>query len=262
MVIVWQSLFGLVFGATIRWPESFVVGTSVWLAYAADRWIEGWRLPSDRIQTPRHRFYHEHRWSVAIVWCALLATDIVIALVELSRRELIAGFVLLTPTLLYLLSHQLIHRNHPWRVPKELCVAGLIAGGASVFVFADPQVSPAMLLLPVLLFAAVCFTNVALIATWEEEVDEQHGQESLARKFRHGPRFSRLLPFAVIAIAVLAALALGRGRMTIATCVGASAALLLTVDRIEPAIGRQLARVLADVTLLTALVPLLVHLLR
>lgn len=48
----------------------------------------------------------------------------VAALGWLSSRELEAGAALLLPPVLAdLLSHQLVHRHHPWRVPKEVVVA-------------------------------------------------------------------------------------------------------------------------------------------
>lgn len=250
-MITWQWLFARAAGARINWPEVYVVGASVWLSYAADRWIEGWRLTSEAIRTPRHRFYHQHRWPVAVVWIAVVVTDVSVAFAELTHRELIAGVILLTPTLLYLFSHQLVHRHHPWRLPKELCVAGLIAGGSSVFVLARSSVPLALMVLPVLLFAALCFSNVALIAAWEEEVDVSHGQESLARRFRHVSRLSRGLPLLLMAGAIVATLAWPARLRAVGFCVAASALLLLILDRTEGRMGRQLARVLADVVLLT-----------
>src|SRR6185369_13925505 len=100
-----------------------ILGAGVWLAYAADRWIEGWRLDPARVQTQRHWFYQRARWPMAALWLVVLVGAVTVSLVRLNRAELIAGFILLCPVGLYLLSHQLVHRQHPWRAPKELCVA-------------------------------------------------------------------------------------------------------------------------------------------
>lgn len=256
-MVAWQWLFGRIAQTQVGFPEVFVVSASVWLAYAADRWFEGWRLSKDQIRTPRHRFYHDHRVSVAIVWIGVLAGDIGVAVIGLSHREFMAGLCLLLPTLAYLLSHQLLHRHHPWRVPKEFCVAGLIAGGAAVFVLAVPGINVRPLVAPVLLFAGLCFANVALIADWEQEVDETHGQVSLARQFRHAGKLSRVLPLALI-VATFAA----RTVAPAASCLCASSVLLLTVDVFEPRIGWQAARVLVDVALLTPGLVWAVHLFR
>ena len=209
------------------------------------------------MRTARHRFYQKHRWTVASVWIAILIADVATAIAGLSRREFLAGAVLLAPTLLYVLSHQLVHRHSRWRAPKELCIAALLAGGAAVFVVATPGVALRPLLLPVGLFAALCFTNVALIAVWEREVDETHGQVSLARQFRRATAITRALPFALAAIAAFAGTAATGGPRIAAHCAAASAVLLAAIDRYESRIGWRPARILADVVLLTPLVPLI-----
>ena len=53
----------------------FVLGCSVWLAYAADRWIEGWRLSPEKIRTHRHFFYRSRRWPIMAALFAMLALD-------------------------------------------------------------------------------------------------------------------------------------------------------------------------------------------
>jgi hypothetical protein len=72
VALLWQWLLGRVAGVEPGWPQGFVLGTSVWLAYAADRWIEGWRLDPGQIQTQRHDFYQRWRWPLCFVWCAVL----------------------------------------------------------------------------------------------------------------------------------------------------------------------------------------------
>ncbi len=253
VALVWQAQFARIAHGAIGWPEAFVLGVSTWLAYAADRWIEGWRLESDQIRTQRHHFYHRWRWPIGGLWFALFAADVSVALVRLTPRELAAGALLLGPIALYLLSHQLVHRDHPWRAPKEICVAMLIAGGAAVFVLAPAGAPWAMLAAPLGLFCLLCFTNCALISAWEHEVDTAHGQLSLARQFGRARRLIHLLPWV---LAAGAAIGLGETRSSdqpAVLCVSASAVLLGLIDLAEPWLGWQLARVLADVALLTPL---------
>jgi hypothetical protein len=257
VVIVWQWLLAALAGVPLRWPEVFVVGASVWMAYAADRWFEAARLPPATIRTARHRFYGSHRTGVAVTWSLVLVADVVVAVAELSRRELAAGGILLIPTLLYVLSHQLVHRESRWRVPKEVCVAGLIAAGASVFVFAAPGVYVRPLLSAVALFSGLCFANMMLISSWEQAVDEMHGQDSLVRQFRHGVMVSRTLPLILTAIAAVGAEPYFGIPAVAAHCVAASGLLLALIDHYERKLGWPVARVLADVVLLTPLLPLL-----
>ncbi len=257
VVLVWQWLFAAEAHVALDWPQPFVLGASVWLAYAADRWFEGWRVAPALMRTQRHRFYQRHRWEVATVWLVVLAADLGVACWRLTPREFLAGAAFLAPTLLYLLSHQLVHRHRRWRAPKELCIAVLLAGGAALFVAATPGAAIRPLIGPVALFGALCFTNVALIAVWEREVDETHGQVSLARQFRGATAITRALPIALAAIGAVSAVApLGVPRIA-AHCVAASGLLLVLIDRAETRIGWQLARVLADGALLTPAIPLL-----
>jgi hypothetical protein len=255
-VLAWQWLFAAVTGAPLGWAENVVVGSSVWLAYAADRWLETWLVPKESLVTPRHRFYARFRGLVLGVWIAMLVVDVVVAFSALTRRELTAGVMLLAPTVLYVLSHQFAHRHIRWRLPKEICIAVLIAGGASVFVAAGTQ-RWIYLAAPVVLFAAVCFSNVALIGVWEADIDRSQGQTSLAHQFSSMATFARVLPFIVAGLAVMmAAPDIGVAPVP-AHCVAASAMMLALLDRFEAQLGWRLARVLADAALLTPLLPLI-----
>jgi hypothetical protein len=257
VAVLWQWLLARTAHTSLGRPHAFILSASVWLAYAADRWIEGWRLAPDRIRTQRHHFYQRWRWPVAAFWLLVLAADLGTAFGRLSRREIAGGLLLLAPVLAYLLSHQLVHRHHRWRAPKELCVAALLAAGVALFPLAQPTVALQPLVAPLALFALLCLANCALISVWEHAVDETHGQTSLARQFRRGAAVSRTLPWLLaVAAAVLASTATGETRVA-AVCAAASSILLGLVDRLEPRTGPQLARVLADVALLTPLAPLL-----
>lgn len=249
VAVLWQQLLARVAGLDLGWPGPAVLALSVWLAYAADRWIEGWRLDADVIRTPRHHFYQAHRWPVAALWLLALAADIVITLTHLDGRDIAAGLLLMVAVAMYLLSHQLVHRHRAWRVPKELCVAALLSGGTVVFLMKTPQ--PSALMMPLALFALLCFTNCALISVWEREVDRAHGQTSLALGDADHERLIRQMPFMIAALAGVAAV-LGDGpARNAALSASVSGVLLAVVDRLERSAGSQPARVLADVALMT-----------
>ncbi len=255
VVLAWQRMLASAASVRVGFPETFVLGASVWLAYCADRWIEGWRLDPAIIRTPRHFFHQRWRWPIAAVWVAVLALDLAESFQRLPRDELEAGFAVLLPVLAYLLSHQLVHRNHPWRAPKEVCVAVLLGAGVAVFVASQPGAHGAASAGIVAVFVALAFTNCALISVWEHEVDRSHGQTSLAiqLKGRTGP--IHLLPWALGA-ACLAAAALNPWPAQGFACGAASALLLGLLDRVQARLGRRPARVLADLALLTPLAPL------
>jgi len=259
VALAWQWLLARTAHVALGWPQMAVLGASVWLAYAADRWIEGWRLAPGQILTQRHHFYHRCRWPLAALWIVILAIDLVIAARHLSGREFAAGSMLLGPVLAYLLSHQLVHRHHPARAPKEACVALLLAGGVAVFIVARPGADLAALAGPLALFCLLCFANCALISGWESHVDAAHGQTSLALQSARARALSRSLPWLLAAVSLVFAFIEHEPVRTAGLCAMAAGVLLGCVDRAEPAVGWQLARVLADVALLTPLAPALLR---
>jgi hypothetical protein len=154
-----------------------------------------------------------------------------------------------------LLSHQLVHRHHPWRVPKEICIAGLLSGGVGVFLVRSPRFAEA--LTPLTMFALLCFANCALISVWEQHVDRAHGQTSLVAEAPETIDVIRQVPWGILGIAILQLAASQPTARLIAACTIASALLLVVIDASEPQIGNRRARVLADVALMTPAVPLL-----
>lgn len=244
----WQAMLARAGSVSLGWPHDVVLAASVWLAYVADRWIEGWRLTPASIRTERHAFHQRRRWLVAGAWLLVLVADVVVAVTRLSRRELNAGWLLLPAVLAYLLSHQLVHRHHPWRAPKEIVIALLLGAGAAVFPIANGGRWP---LWPVLaLFVAVAFANCALISRWEREVDRSHGQSSLALAYANDA-WIRLLPWMLAAASLAVFVALRGEDRTAAACAATSAVLLAAVDRVHVRVGWRLARLLADLVLLT-----------
>ncbi len=251
VVVLWQRVIARSAAADAGPAEMFVLGCSVWLAYSADRWIEGWRLPPESIQTHRHHFHQRWRWPIAAVWAVMFALDFAIAVRGLPSLEFRAGALILVPVSAYLLSHQLMHRNSRWRAPKEVCVAVLLGGGAALFAASRPGADLAGMAVPMALFVLLCFSNCALISVWEDEVDRSHGQTSLVLQFGSAARFSRALPWVLSALSAGAWLFAGPGAAPAAACATVSAVLLGAVDLAEGRIGRIPARVLADVALMT-----------
>jgi hypothetical protein len=253
--LLWQALIARAVDVPLRWPAVVVLGLSIWLAYAADRWIEGWRLDGRLIRTQRHHFYQRWRWLVAAAWITVFAADAAVALTELDERRLLRGAVLLAPVLMYLLSHQLVHRDRPWRAPKEIVIALLLTAGIAVFLLSSVDAEGLVAGLGV--FALASFVNCALISSWEREVDRAHGQTSLALDSARAARAIVWLPWMAAAAAVLLAVAGPASSRVVAACGAASALALAAIDAVEIAVGWAAAHVLADVALMTPIVPLL-----
>jgi hypothetical protein len=254
VVVLWQALIARSASVGTSGAERFVLGSSVWLAYAADRWIEGWRLLPNNIRTHRHRFYQRWRWPILFLWAAVLGLDVTVAVTGLTGAAFRGGVLLLLPVAAYLLSHQLVHRKTRWRAPKEVCVALLLGGGAAVFAVSRPGADVHAIAVPLILFVLLCFANCALISVWENEVDRSHGQTSLALQFGRAAAVSRALPWLIVALAgVVWFVGVPHARGASA-CAAVSGILLGVVDIAERRTGWAAARVLADVALMTPIV--------
>jgi hypothetical protein len=252
--MVWQMLLARIAGITLSWPPAFVLGASVWLAYAADRWLEGWRIDGRRVRTQRHRFYQRRRWLVLAVWLGVFVMDVGVALAAIDRTDFIRGLLLLGAVVTYLLSHQLVHRHSSWRAPKEVIVACLLTAGVAVFVVPSHGLT---LLIPAASFGLACFTNCGLISSWEQDVDLAQGQTSLALTSERHAHLIKWLPWTVTGLNVVAFLLMSGPARVAPACAAGGTFLLAIVDQAEPFVGWTGARVLADIALMTPLVSLL-----
>jgi hypothetical protein len=257
VALLWQWLLARTANVPLRWYHAFILGSAAWLVYSADRWIEGWFLAPGQVRTQRHAFYQRWRWPAFAAWIAVATAGLVTAFTRLGAREFAAGWLLLAPVLVYLLSHQLAHRDHPWRVPKELCVAVLFAAGVSCFQVAQQPAALHRLAAPLALFGALCLANCSLISLWETAVDRSHGQTSLVLQYPRGRRLVRALPWLLAITAAGFSLAETGPVRSATVCAAASGILLGAVDLAHARCGRQLARVLVDAALMTPLAPLL-----
>jgi hypothetical protein len=259
VALLWQALFAWVVGVRLPWHDPVLLGLAVWIVYAADRWIEGWRLSPEIVQTPRHLFYIRHRWPVFGVAVAAMVATAAIAITCLDGREFKAGLILVIPTLIYLFSHQLLHRHHPLRLPKEICIAVIFALGCAIAPAVHAPDHLMRLWLPGVLFCMLCFANCALISVWEKDVDSLHGQTSIALQLKGAPTFIRLLPW-FIGIAAFAVMIAGDPAIkSAAACAASSGILMGILDLLQSRIGRIPARASIDITLMTPVFVLLLN---
>lgn len=258
VAVSWQSLLARQAGARLSFHHGALLAIAVWLAYVADRWIEGWRLTARTVRTRRHYFYMRRRWPAFATWVAMLVAGVALAVATLTGREWIASLGLLAAVSLYLLSHQLLHRHHPGRVPKEICVAVLIAGGAALYpAIARPEMW-ANLLPGFAWLTALSLLNCLLISEWEREVDVCHGQSSLALGSVSFGGAVRFLPALAGAVAVMLCAFGPAAARRVSAAAALSAAALWLLAKVEPRLGRERARVLVDAALLSPLALMLV----
>lgn len=251
VAVAWQGMIAKETGGHAGRAGALVLALSIWLAYSADRWIEGFRVPPDQVKTQRHRFYQTARSAVVVIWLLVLIADVSVALARLSPAQIRAGFWLMPFAMMYVLSHQFLHRESPWRLPKEICVALLLSGGVYALVAPTiPAGHSGRALLPLALFAWIAFANCVLISCWERTIDAAHGQTSIVRQFAAGFTISRLAPWIGFLLGVVVAV-MFPGARAAGVCAAISGALLIVLERTETRLGWEAARVLADAVLLT-----------
>jgi hypothetical protein len=133
-------------------------------------------------------------------------------------------------------------------------MAVIMALGAALYPETLNTDSLHLLAAPTALFMLLCLANCMLISEWEREVDLQHGRTSLVLRFSHARTVAGSLPYGIFALSVGAVALSGGSTRIAALCEAASGASLAALDYMEPRIGRERTRLLADVALLTPLV--------
>jgi hypothetical protein len=228
VAVVWQRFLGWAFGSPVPATASVVLGLTVWGIYLADRW---WDARSDTHHQPRHRFAAAHRGLIVISLAALLAAAAFTF--ALPRTYLLVGGLVAVVVAGYFgLVHLLKPNAVTARGGKEMLVGLLFAAGVAVPLVAAGH--DAVRWLPATAgFGVICWLNCRVIDRWEGEVTGDDTRE----------------PSLGITAVVLASLV----PRPVAFALAAAAALLLAVHLAEPKIGPRVARVLADVVLLTPL---------
>lgn len=241
VAVLWQLLFARCFHVAPDAVTSILLVTSVWLIYAADRALDGWR---GELSSPRHRFYREHWRTLLPLWCAVLATSAWLALTELPSVLLHRGCVLMGVVIVYfaivhgLISHQ-VSRSKPALWSKEASVGLVFALGASLAAWTNVRtIADAA---AIALFFALCWINCAAIQMWE------------SRDFGKA-----ILPWPVSAsalgVALVAGILLCMDRPMLGGAEMASACAFVWLDRVRRRFSRDAVRVLADVALLSPMV--------
>ncbi len=254
VALVWQDFLARIFGIGINPAQRVVLGLAVWLGYVADRWLDGRQMKGTGLATLRHTFARKFSKPIAVAWLLIFLGTVLVAVVGLTRREFLAGLLLAATVFAYLgACHQhATLRKFGWL--KEPAVATLIAGGSAVFVFARCAAVANTHWLAVSSFALLCLLNCGVVSAWEESIDRQRGQPSLAIRF--GLRATHLKQFALGLLALLVVVALV-SRAPALALVGTAGAITIACVWLLLVRGSGIAldtrRLLVDATLLSPL---------
>ena len=229
VALVWQDFLSRCYPLTMRLPGRLVLGLTVWAIYLADRLIDVRHLAADD-ETTRHKFYRRNSGLVRILFLGVLFADLLTASLWLRPAVFWNGLAVGVAVCCYLSVFAFGRVGAKrWKQP----VAALLFA-IGVFLIAWTQVPSPWRLLgwPAAAFSLLCWGNLVLIESWDENQSVKH-------------RWIGLLLFALLCAAV--------GNSWWYAAIAASAAVLALIDFSSLTLRRDSRRVLADVALLTPL---------
>ena len=267
VAVLWQALFLRCFHATFDRLAAGLLVLSVWLIYAADRWLDVWKKPAknrdrypisnptlladqdgeremivlSRVSTEtarepaRHRFYRRHWRRMLPAWIAVFAMAAWLAWTRLPAVLFERGIALLAAIGVYFAFVHFV--PWPWW-PKEFAVGILFAMGTSLAAWGHVR-SPVDIA-TIVLFCALCWINCAAIEVWEQRADWEQ------RCVSEWP-----VRLAAIAVGLVALIFLYDQRPILSGAETASAFAFVALDRARHRLSPEALRVLADIALLT-----------
>ena len=255
VALVWQDFFARNLRVELHWVQRAVLVLSIWLAYAADRWLDGWKIPRGAAITARHRFAQNYRVPLAWVWSIVLCGTVTLALATIPARLFQDGLLLVGFVAIYFCLVQWPRTAWALRGFKEIAVALLFAAGTMIFVLPQTRCADAGVWWAMAGWFLLCFLNCYAIASWELAADRAAKQESLvtrwpilARRFRGAAFLVTIFALAPLLIRPLAS------AIRIGCAVAAGSLSLAALDWAGGSLDVEALRVSADLALFTPLV--------
>lgn len=162
VAVLWQLLFARSFHVRLGAGITVLLALVVWLIYVADRVLDALKTPVQGAEATRHLFYRRHLWAFLVPLCAGVVLAAWMALTQLDARTFRDGVIILLAVGVYLLVVHLVSPRREW-LPKEMLVGVLFALGTCFPVWEHMAGDIAVLVLPYLLFTALCWLNCAAI---------------------------------------------------------------------------------------------------
>jgi hypothetical protein len=234
--------------------EGIVLGLSVWLAYMADRWLDGWRLKTEDAGSFRHQFVRTNRATIGLIWSIILIINVTYAVRHLTTDTLRQGTVLLAVVVAYFVA---IHLSPGWlrrSAPKEMATALILVLGILLFL-PDGRIPTPALAAIALLF----FSNCALIGEWESETESVSESGPKTKRISSSFGWVQALLAGTVGTSAIAVAGLFENEFRLAwMAVGLSSLLMLILDLTRYRLSLSNVRSMADITLMTPWVILLV----
>ena len=171
VALVWQDTLAIAFQASISLPARIVLALAVWLTYAGDRWLDGWKLaPHAAGAAPRrHGFSRDHRLLLGSVWGIALAGAIAGVVTAIPSDLRSRGFVVLAVTALYMVLRHTgrLPRNGAARWIKPVAIGVVFAWGTALAPLLANMNPTGFEHTALGCWITICLLNCVMIALWE-----------------------------------------------------------------------------------------------
>ncbi|MGA9585070.1 MAG: hypothetical protein WBQ95_07060 [Terracidiphilus sp.] len=252
VAVVWALAFANAAGVYLDLWVALLLACGTWTVYIGDRLLDAQRaIRSDNLDAlrERHYFHWRHRRSLIPIACAAAA----VAIGLVTRRMPVAvrsrDSVLAAAALMYFSGVHMTAELPEWVrkfVSKEWLVGLLFTAGCAAPTLSRLHFAQWPFLTCLALFVALAWLNCAAIESWESS----KSQSAI---------FWRTSVLGACALAASGAFASTDIRASaLACCVVASAFLLCLLDRTRSRISPVTLRTLADLVLLTPLIPVII----
>jgi hypothetical protein len=255
VAVVWLWLFARTFQIPLQIGNCVALFLTAWLIYLGDRLADSASLNIGNLQSLRQQFCGRHRELWITVLALVAGFDAYVIYRTTALQTLVIGAVVGGLALVYLVLNHPLGRVWHSLPAKELMIGILFAAGTLVALLPPPPTVPIGFVVAAVFFAGLCALNCISIAGWESDLDRAQGKVSIATRHpriaRHAGRIALVLGSIAFAMATIF-----RFAAPLLVCIGASAMLLAWLNARPIDVDRRTA--LADLALLTPLVPLIV----
>lgn len=256
VAVAWLWLFARTFQAPIHPGNAVALFLTAWLIYLADRLADASSLKAESPRSLRQNFCLRHReiWISALLLIG--GFDLYVIWRSIDAGTFFAGAVVGVLALIYLALNYprgLIWRSLP---AKEISIGLLFTAGTLVALLPSAPPLGAPFLACGLAYACLCSLNCISIARWERHLDRAQGKVSVATLH---PGFARRAGTicAGLALVSFGIAIIQRPAAPVFGCVGVSALLLALLDIVAGRLGNDQRTAMADLVLLTPVIPLI-----
>jgi hypothetical protein len=256
VAVLWLCLFARTFNLPVRPGNAVALFLTAWLIYLADRLADAVSLQSATPRSLRQEFCLRHRESWITGLLLVGGFDLYVIWRSIDAGTFLAGGVIGVLAVVYLALNYprgLIWRSLP---AKEVVIGLLFTAGTLVALLPSARPVPPAFIAAGLAFASLCSLNCISIALWERDLDRAQAKVSLATQY---PGIGRYLKRICGFLALLSfAMAISdRSAAALFVCVAISVLLLAILDRLPRELGHDRRTALADLVLLTPIIPLI-----